>query len=160
MVKISITDEQIAAARKAGQDSLRNDFHAESAWYEAEKDLVWIKTTAGTYHGVPSTKLQGLEGASPKQLAEIEVSPQGVGLHWPQLDADLTVQGIVFGIYGTQAWMAELGRKGGQGKSFKKAAAARENGKKGGRPRKSHSDEFNRVASFAVAEEESSYSVE
>lgn len=30
-----------------------------------------------------------------------------------------------------------LGRKGGKVKSAKKAAAARENGKKGGRPRKS-----------------------
>jgi hypothetical protein len=30
-----------------------------------------------------------------------------------------------------------LGRKGGQSKSDAKAAAARENGKKGGRPRKS-----------------------
>ncbi len=146
VVKINITDEQIAAARKAGQASLKHDFHAESAWYEPEKDLVWIKTTAGTYHGVPSAKLQGLEGASPEQLAEIEVSPQGVGLHWPQLEADLTVQGIVFGVYGTEAWMAALGRKGGQEKSPKKAAAARANGKKGGRPRKLVTEEANFIA--------------
>jgi hypothetical protein len=158
VVKINLTDEQIAAARKAGQSSLKDDFHAEAAWYEAAKDLVWIKTTAGTYHGVPSFKLQGLAGASPEQLADIEVSPQGGGLHWPQLDADLTVQGIIFGVYGTQAWMAELGRKGGQGKSVKKAAAARENGKKGGRPRKLHAYESNPVANLIVAEEKAHYS--
>lgn len=136
MTTIDITDAQIAAARQAGQDSLKKDFHAESAWYEAEKDLVWIKTTSGVYHGVPSTLLQGLQGATPEQLEEIEVSPQGVGLYWPKLDADLTVQGIIFGLYGSKVWMAELGKKGGQQKSARKTAAARMNGKKGGRPRK------------------------
>lgn len=134
---MNVTDEQIAAARQAGQDSLANEPHAVAAWYEPERDLVWIETTAGTYHGVPSTRLQGLEDASPEQIADIEISSQGVGLHWPQLDADLTVQGIVFGIYGTENWMSELGRKGGQKSSAKKATAARENGRKGGRPRKS-----------------------
>ncbi len=136
MANVSITEAQIEAARKAGQASLESDFHAESAWYEPAKDLVWIKTTAGTYHGVPAAHLQGLSGATPEQLSDIEVSPQGVGLHWPQLNADLTVQGIVFGVYGSQAWMAALGRKGGSRKSAKKAAAAKANGKKGGRPRK------------------------
>ncbi|WP_434112739.1 hypothetical protein [Paraburkholderia caffeinilytica] len=34
------------------------------------------------------------------------------------------------------AWMREIGRSGGSVKSEAKSAAARENGKKGGRPRK------------------------
>jgi len=33
-------------------------------------------------------------------------------------------------------YLAEIGRKGGLSQSEEKAAAARENGKKGGRPRK------------------------
>jgi len=33
-------------------------------------------------------------------------------------------------------YLAEIGRKGGKVKSDRKAAASRENGKKGGRPRK------------------------
>ena len=136
-----LTDAQIEAARARGQASLRSEFHAETAWYEADRDLVWIRTTAGIYHGIPSQKLQGLSGASPSQIADIEVSPQGVGLHWPQLDADLTVQGIMTGLYGSEAWMAAAGRKGGQSKSAKKTAAARANGKKGGRPRKNASRE-------------------
>ena len=51
-------------------------------------------------------------------------------------DADFTVAGLVAGVFGTRAWMAELGRKGGSVTSEAKAAAVRENGKKGGRPRK------------------------
>jgi hypothetical protein len=37
-------------------------------------------------------------------------------------------------------YLAEIGRKGGKAKSNRKAASSRENGKKGGRPRKQSSD--------------------
>ena len=39
-----------------------------------------------------------LEGASASQLNDIEVSP--LGLHWPQLDEDLSLKGIMNGDYG------------------------------------------------------------
>jgi hypothetical protein len=39
-------------------------------------------------------------------------------------------------VFGTEAWMRELGRAGGRSTSDAKAAAARENGRRGGRPRK------------------------
>jgi hypothetical protein len=37
-------------------------------------------------------------------------------------------------------YLAEIGRKGGSSKSEDKAKASRENGKKGGRPRKNNHD--------------------
>ena len=40
------------------------------------------------------------------------------------------------GIFGTKAWMNELARRAGSVTSPAKAAAARANGAKGGRPRK------------------------
>ena len=41
------------------------------------------------------------------------------------------------GVFGTRAWMmSELARRAGQTKSKAKAAAARANGRKGGRPRR------------------------
>ncbi len=43
---------------------------------------------------------------------------------------------LIKDIFGTQSWMAELGRKGGESTSPEKRRAARENGKKGGRPKK------------------------
>ena len=39
-------------------------------------------------------------------------------------------------LFGTKAWMSELARRGGRITSPAKAAAARANGAKGGRPRK------------------------
>ena len=74
---------------------------------------------------------------SPADLAEIKVSPAGLGLHWPKLDADVYVPALLQGVFGSKRWMAaQLGATGGQARSHAKAAAARENGRKGGRPRK------------------------
>lgn len=85
----------------------------------------------------PARLGEGLAGASPDDLADIEISPSGLGLHWPKLDADLYVPGLLQGVFGSKAWMArELGAIGGSSRSAAKAAAARANGRKGGRPRK------------------------
>ena len=82
-------------------------------------------------------RAQGLAGASPSDLAEIEITPSGYGLHWPKLDADLWLPALLEGVFGSRVWMAaRLGAEGGKVTSDAKAAAARENGKRGGRPPK------------------------
>jgi hypothetical protein len=81
--------------------------------------------------------VEGLEGAKPSQLDAIEISPSGFGIHFPAVDADLYVPGILEGFLGSKKWMASrLGRIGGQSTSRAKKAAARTNGRLGGRPRK------------------------
>ena len=59
----------------------------------------------------------------------------GLGLHWPVLDADIYVPALLAGVFGSRSWMASvLGAKGGKASTPEKAAAARANGRKGGRP--------------------------
>jgi hypothetical protein len=61
----------------------------------------------------------------------------GLGLHWPRLDADLYVPALLHGVFGSKNWMArQLGAEGGRARTLAKAAASRENGRKGGRPKK------------------------
>ena len=82
--------------------------------------------------------VEGLEDAKPSQLDEIEISPSGFGIHFPAVDADLYVPGLLEGILGSKRWMASrLGQIGGQSRSRAKRAASRANGRLGGRPRKS-----------------------
>jgi hypothetical protein len=82
--------------------------------------------------------VEGLEDAKPSQLNEIEISPSGFGIHFPAVDADLYVPGLLEGILGSKSWMASrLGQIGGQSRSRAKRAASRANGRLGGRPRKS-----------------------
>jgi hypothetical protein len=52
-----------------------------------------------------------LAGASPKDLAEVEVTPSGDGLHWEKLDADFSVPALLAGVFGTEAWMAHIKMK-------------------------------------------------
>jgi hypothetical protein len=80
---------------------------------------------------------QGLENAKPAQLEQIEISLSGFGIHFPSLDADLYVPAILEGVLGSRKWMASrLGQIGGQSRSRSKKAAARANGRLGGRPKK------------------------
>jgi hypothetical protein len=80
---------------------------------------------------------QGLQNAKPSELEEIEISPSGFGLHFPKVDADLCVPGLLEGFQGSKKWMAaRLGEAGGQSRSRAKKAASRANGRLGGRPRK------------------------
>ena len=80
---------------------------------------------------------QGLDDAKPEQLAKIEISPSGLGLHFPKLDADLYLPSLLEGFLGSRRWMAaQLGKAGGQARSVAKVAAVRANGKLGGRPKK------------------------
>jgi hypothetical protein len=63
-------------------------------------------------------------------------------LHWPKLDADVYVPALLQGVFGSKSWLAaQLGAAHGKVRSRAKAAASRENGRKGGRARaKSRTD--------------------
>jgi hypothetical protein len=79
---------------------------------------------------------QCLEQATPEQLTEVEISPSGLGLHFPALDADIYLPGLLEGFLGSRRWMAaQLGKAGGSAKSRAKTAAVRANGRLGGRPK-------------------------
>ena len=54
----------------------------------------------GMYLISPVTSNKRLAGASVDQLNDIEISPRG--LHWSQLDEDLSLAGLVNGDYGQQ----------------------------------------------------------
>ena len=98
-----------------------------------------VELTNGCVMGFPTDLVEGLRGAEPDELAEVQVVLDGDGLRWEGLDADLLVRELARGVFGSREWMSEvareLGRRGGRVRSEAKAAAARRNGQKGGRPR-------------------------
>jgi hypothetical protein len=127
------TDVQIEAARERGRIAQQSEPRAVSARYDAKTKRIVVELTSGATFAFPPALVEGLAAATPDQLADIEVSPIGYGLHWPQLDEDYSVPGLMSGIFGTAKWMAA---RAGRASSPAKAAAARRNGVKGGRPRK------------------------
>lgn len=129
----SITDAQIDAAIERGKHEQKSEPRATAARYDRQLDRVIVDLTNGCTFAFPPRIAQGLEQAEPDQLAEVEVLGMGYGLHWETMDVDLSIPGLMAGIFGTKAYMA---RRAGQTTSPAKAAAARTNGAKGGRPRK------------------------
>ena len=131
------TNQQIDSALAQARKFAASDRHVVRAEYERNHDLVTLYLEDGVRVSIPRTHLQGLQEAKPAQVSKIEILGRGTGLHWPLLDVDHYVPGLLNRVFGTSRWMADLGRRGGAVTSTAKAAAARANGKKGGRPKQS-----------------------
>lgn len=128
-----LTDAQIEAALKRGKIAAAREPRAVTAQYDLRTGELIIKLSSGATALIPSRLIEGLVGARAADIAAVAVSPGGHGLHWAALDIDMTVPGLVANVFGTKAYMAKLA---GRSRSKAKAAAARENGMKGGRPKK------------------------
>jgi Protein of unknown function (DUF2442) len=115
---------------------------AISAHFDRKTGRVVIHLSSRLIVSFSPQDAEGLQNARPSQLEEIEISPSGFGLHFPRLDADLYVPGLLEGLLGSKKWMASrLGQAGGQSRSKAKRAAARANGRLGGRPKKAATTE-------------------
>jgi hypothetical protein len=128
-----VTNADIAAEIARSNDDPHHDVIA--AKYIDETDQVAVYFDDGIEVRFPRLSVQGLEHATPGQIANMVVE-HAVAIAWPDLDGlKHYIPHMVDGVFGTRRHMAELGRRGGSSKSPAKAAAVRANGKKGGRPK-------------------------
>lgn len=133
----ALTAKELDRAAARGRQLALAEPRATRARYDRRTGRIAVDLTNGCAFVFPARALQGLAKASDAELAEVEILGGGYGLHWESLDADFTVPGLLMGVFGTRAWMAsEMARRAGQTRSLAKAAAARANGRKGGRPRR------------------------
>jgi hypothetical protein len=130
------TRNEFEAAQARGEARLRGP-RAESAHYDAGRNRVIVRLAGGVEIGFAPGDVEGLQGARAEDLRAVEVEELGLGIRFPTLDADLYVPALLEGVLGSRRWMAaRLGAAGGGSRSPAKSAASRENGKRGGRPRK------------------------
>jgi hypothetical protein len=127
----------IEQANRKGRALRASNPHAVSVRYDRRIGRIVIHLSTGLDVAFSPRNAQGLEDATAADLNDIEISPSGLGIHFPKLDADLYLPALLEGFLGSRKWMASrLGAMGGKSKSPAKAAAARRNGQSGGRPRK------------------------
>ncbi len=130
------SDKQAEAAEAVGVEMLTAEPRAAAARYDAASGRIVVDLTNDCTFAFPARRVQELADASDAEIAAVEIAGAGFGLHWAARDADVSLQGLMGGLFGTKAWMSELARRAGQSRSPAKTAAARVNGAKGGRPRK------------------------
>ena len=61
-----------------------------------DSDLV-VKLVDGRTVSVPLQWFPRLRGATPAQLKNFELLAEGEGIHWPDIDEDLSVAGLLRG---------------------------------------------------------------
>ena len=69
---------------------------AQRVWFDS--DNLWIKLADGRQIGVPLAYFPRLQQATPEQLDRCVMSGGGTGLHWEELDEDISVPGLLAGI--------------------------------------------------------------
>jgi hypothetical protein len=101
-----ITDEMRATAEDRMRQTMRRGPKAVRARYDRWRSTIVIRLENGLDLVLPKRLVEGLAQAGDADLAEIEVTPTGLGLHWPKLDADLYVPGLLEGVFGSRGWRA------------------------------------------------------
>jgi hypothetical protein len=138
--KKKVTEEalqaQIQKAKAAWIDTASIEPRAASIEFKRQSKLFTVKLSSGAQFIFPSRLIREIAGASLRDLADVHLSESGDSIHWEKLDVDFSIPGLITRILGTQLSMSELARQGGRKISIAKSEAARQNGKKGGRPRK------------------------
>jgi hypothetical protein len=124
-----------ARASRAGRRTAKTEPRAARVEYRAREHALRIELTNGAAVTLPVKLIPSLKRAAARDLRAVEILGRGGGLHWEGLDLDLSVPGLLSSVFAGPEWLAELGRIGGRRSSAAKAAAARRNGRKGGRPR-------------------------
>ena len=127
---------QIRAAQARAEERARIEPRAERVRYDARKGLIILNLRGGAVLGLPVAAIRELRKAQPSQLKNVRAGFEGESISIDELDVDISIPGLLRDLVGMTSAAALLGRKGGAAKSKAKAAAVRENGKRGGRPRK------------------------
>ena len=132
-----VTRAEFGRTSEVGREIRARFPRAMAARYDEKSGRIIITLSSNVELSFSPELAQGLSGARAADLTTVEISPSGFGLHFPKLDADLYVPGLIEGLLGSRKWMAaRLGRAGGSSRSAAKRRAARLNGKLGGRPRR------------------------
>lgn len=91
----TITTADFDAANARAEITRARFSAARVAWYDDEKGRVVVELETGLQLSFTPKGIPGLEGASPEDLREMVVSPSGLGLHFPRIDADVYLPALL-----------------------------------------------------------------
>ncbi|MBV9512184.1 MAG: DUF2442 domain-containing protein [Caulobacteraceae bacterium] len=127
MAEFHPLDEATFKKMKARSRRLSPVPRATEARFDRRRHKVIVSLDTGIEFAFDPRRTHGLADAAPEDLVGVTVEGVGSSLHFPKLDADYTVCRLLEGFLGPLDWT----------KRQACAAASRENGRLGGRPRRS-----------------------
>jgi hypothetical protein len=127
------SDKDIKRAEAEGRAFERDPSYATRARYDEASDTIAIRFRCGATISVPRRSYPGLERQKP--TGPITVLG-GDALDCEAMDLQVFIPGLVEHVFGPRLFTKAAAVYAGRQKSKAKAAAARINGLKGGRPRK------------------------
>ena len=98
-------------AVRRGQENMENSPKAQKANFDRKNKRLMIDLQSGVTFLIPTNLIQIFQNASDDDIDDIEIVLNGLYLRWNRLDEDLSVSGLIKGIFGTSKWMSELNSK-------------------------------------------------
>ncbi len=135
-IPIAEVDRQLRLAKAAEKRDRAAGRRALAVRYDRASGRIILDLTNGCVYAFPAVGVPAIANFSHDQLATVKLGPGGGDLEWEAEDMQLSVPGLLMAIISRTEKMREFARMAGSVKSAAKSAAARRNGKKGGRPRK------------------------
>ncbi len=137
MVK-KLTDKailaQMPAARRRTAELEKQPWWPRQVSFDFHQDAVRLVLRSGVQWIIPRRSIAQLRYTTGKELGDVSI--EGEAIRWKGLDLDVSILGIAEQTLGPGFFAKVSGRIRGSVTSKAKAAAARRNGAKGGRPRR------------------------
>ncbi len=130
--RVIIPPPEVMAERQRIAEEEARIFGARSIRYSAARDAFTLTMLSGISLIIPRARLDELHDLTRHQLGRIVVGVGGESIENAELDLQISVTGLIRALFTLNAAQ----RAGGKSTSRAKVAAARENGRSGGRPRK------------------------
>ena len=75
--------------------TLTFEANATRIWFD--KENMWVALTDGRQLSIPLVYFPRLLNATPEQRNNYELSGGGTGIHWEEIDEDISVPGLILG---------------------------------------------------------------
>ena len=107
---VQLTEQQIqdqidrAIANRAKIDAVEP--RANKVLFEDGR--ITLHFNNGAIFSFLTSSVEAIANLSPEVLATVELTPSGKGLRWDEPDRDLSIQGLLLGIFGSNRLLAEV----------------------------------------------------
>ncbi len=92
--ELGITEAMLADAAVAGEKELERP-RAKAVSYDAARVRLIIELVSGAVLDIPLPATERLSKATERERGTMELTPFGLGIHWPLVDEDLYVPRLV-----------------------------------------------------------------